>query len=326
MSSRHFVRGLALLSTTPLLMAQAHLLAERSVSASLGKPVEVQSTLAAFPLSGFHRTSRPFTVGGRPALLFLGTNLAQVGSGVNAVDGYSAAERWPAVKALAQFGRFTGLRAAKQVCYPSPAIGKNVCTTPTFDWAHAGYSSKYLAFDHKDLLTASGKRFQPMTGKERAFYYKYSRNTKTRFAASAHTHIATSPFYRDAPDDILSTVVEAAYPVTDSSTRRLPLIAMGRYVETVPQVSSPGDFGVTVYANAPDPNTHLLASDSSHLSFSDAQNALIRGREPDRASSLVVDVNAEANIITALICQADGGKPAKVCNRAVIRSISRHVR
>jgi hypothetical protein len=40
---------------------------------------------------------------------------------------------------------------------------------------------------------------------------------------------------------------------------------------------------------------------------------------------LVENVNAEADIMTTIICHADGMKPAKVCGRAVIKTILKHV-
>ncbi len=38
---------------------------------------------------------------------------------------------------------------------------------------------------------------------------------------------------------------------------------------------------------------------------------------------LVTSVNAEANVLIALICHADGNRPARACQRAVIRSLER---
>jgi hypothetical protein len=41
--------------------------------------------------------------------------------------------------------------------------------------------------------------------------------------------------------------------------------------------------------------------------------------------SLIPNINAEANVMTALICHADGSKPKSVCGRPVIKSLLRHV-
>ena len=64
-----------------------------------------------------------------------------------------------------------------------------------------------------------------------------------------------------------------------------------------------------------------------YLSFAQVQQTLRTGKSVGGApDTLVSDTNAETNIITALICHADGRKPAKVCNRAVIRSMLKHVK
>jgi hypothetical protein len=40
----------------------------------------------------------------------------------------------------------------------------------------------------------------------------------------------------------------------------------------------------------------------------------------------VEDVNAEANIITAFVCHADGHKPVSVCSRPVVKRILKYVK
>jgi hypothetical protein len=62
------------------------------------------------------------------------------------------------------------------------------------------------------------------------------------------------------------------------------------------------------------------------MTFAQVQSALISGKEPWSNSTLVADVNAEANAITALICHADGKKPASVCSRPAIKVILKHVK
>jgi hypothetical protein len=42
--------------------------------------------------------------------------------------------------------------------------------------------------------------------------------------------------------------------------------------------------------------------------------------------TLISDVSAEANVITALVCHADHMQPKRVCGRAVIRKIVKHVK
>jgi hypothetical protein len=52
---------------------------------------------------------------------------------------------------------------------------------------------------------------------------------------------------------------------------------------------------------------------------------LVTGRDAPN-SRTVADINAEANIITALICHGDGMQPAKNCDRAVVKTILKHLR
>jgi len=45
-----------------------------------------------------------------------------------------------------------------------------------------------------------------------------------------------------------------------------------------------------------------------------------------RVGYIVRELNAYANVVTALICGADGGRPATVCNRPATRAILRQAR
>jgi len=298
---------------------------EAASLSDLGKPMSVQSPSAAFPLSGFHHTTHPFAVGRKPAVLFLGTNLAQIGHHtLNAVDAESAVERWPMVKALAQFGAWSGLQVASQTCVRSAIVDRSVCSPPSFQWSGSHYSSRYIVFQHRDLLTATGKRFQSMNRQERAAYYRFSRNPGTRWALGAHDR--RSAFYHDNPDYVLSTVVDASFPSGGGSTRRLPLVMVGSYVSTLPQVAVAGEFSEQVLAQSAASGGTPAPSDTSNYSFARVHQALERGQEVDRYSHFVADINAEANIMVALICHADNMRPSSVCTRATIRQILRFVR
>jgi hypothetical protein len=64
-----------------------------------------------------------------------------------------------------------------------------------------------------------------------------------------------------------------------------------------------------------------------NLPFAVIQQSLQRGKSVGGAvPTLVPDVNAEANIITALICHADARHPASLCARPAIRAILQNVR
>jgi hypothetical protein len=61
--------------------------------------------------------------------------------------------------------------------------------------------------------------------------------------------------------------------------------------------------------------------------FATIQRSLQTGQLTDREwPTLVRDVNAEANAITAVVCRVDGGMPQSVCSRPVIRFMLQHLR
>jgi hypothetical protein len=62
------------------------------------------------------------------------------------------------------------------------------------------------------------------------------------------------------------------------------------------------------------------------LSFDAIQKALQTEKDPPYVSRLGENVNGEANVITALICHADGKRPGSVCTRPVVKSILKSVR
>jgi len=254
---------------------------------SLGKPTETQSTAVGFPVSGFHRGGKPLNRSGLPELLFIGTQ----------ADVASAAERWPLVKALNQFGTLSGVQpSTSDPGFPFPLV-------PTFDLSHARYHSRYLVVDHVDLLDRDNHPFQHLSAAGRSLYNHYSRAAKTQFLQD--------------PDHAKATIFSGP-----DTTRQLPLIAIGGYLQTVSQVMIPGDFAQTV---ALQPGNATSATKVVPYSFDVVQAALIRSQDPTQ-SHLVEDVNAEANIITALICRATGKRPTSVCNRSVIKAILRHVK
>jgi hypothetical protein len=228
---------------------------------------------------------------GLPELLFIGTQ----------TDGPSAAERWPLVKALDQFGTLDHVRATKSRGMPSvvPPI------FPTFDLSRATYRSHYLAFVHKDMLDASGHLYQRLSKQEQAIYVRYAR-------------AANEPFKND-PNRVLATAIFGNLP---ASTRRFPIVVVGEYLETYSQDVRESDF--TQQTPAPG-GTPGIDFKTEGLPFSAVQDAMIQNKDPS-GTRVVEDVNAEANIITALICHMDGRRPAQVCNRQGIKAILKHVK
>lgn len=93
-------------------------------------------------------------------------------------------------------------------------------------------------------------------------------------------------------------------------------MVIGSYAQTASQVIISGDF------EAPSGPLGVLGPP---LPCDTIQSALVTGKDPP-LTKLVEDVNAEANIMVALICHADGRKPAKVCDRPAIRQILAHMK
>jgi hypothetical protein len=262
----------------------------------LGKPSNATSLNPYFPLSGFRHMHASLLPGSKPEVLVLGT--------LDVDDIRTAMERWPLVKALNQFGAFSGLKAVDRDCSAPHPLMRIACSLPTFDWSHARYQSPYITFHHLDLLTPKHKPYQRLTGVDRRLYDRFSR-------------IGGSGFTND-PDDVMNTVLQSTNPKT---SRALPLIVIGHYLQTISQLVQPGDF--TVNSATPPPPGQFPSAQV--LSFSTVHDHLVSGTDPP-SSHLIEDVNAEANIMTALICRADGEKPAHVCQRAVIKEIDKHVR
>jgi hypothetical protein len=223
-------------------------------------------------------------------------------------DALSAAERWPVVKALEQFGSFSGLQSGPRLCRPPVQQQNNQgqmvlgipCTLATIDWSHGIYHSRYVVFDHRDLLDTQGHAGAPLSATEQQLYRRY---------------VESGPH---AADNIVDLHVYSTVP-TD---KHFPLVAIDAYLETDPQIPLAGDLAgspehLTSNVRPPLPmNAYLDA-----LQFGDVQTALAAGKSPASNPQLVQDVNAEANVMIALICHADGGQPKSVCSRPVVRRL-----
>jgi hypothetical protein len=106
------------------------------------------------------------------------------------------------------------------------------------------------------------------------------------------------------------------------------------------QIMDEGDFETTVALPLPNSSSSIDYSTPTSLSFATVHDALVRGHDPKNAptcspktgtigcylGSLNNDVNAEANLITALVCHADRLQPRQVCTRPGVRAILRRVR
>lgn len=236
-------------------------------------------------------------------------------------DYSSAAERWPLVKALAQFGSFSRVKPAAQSCSHDvlsrptatgispepPPFGREPCGPPTFGLLHGRYRSRYVAFAEKDLLDQDDhvyvKRLSPL---ERTLYSRYARVTA----------------YSTETANIWGSVVGSM----QTTTHRLPLLLIGDELQTGVQNAVSGDYAITF------PYSRPLEVSVPFLSFDTARSALLHNAMPAStnglvyASTLLSDVNEDANMMTAVICRVDGMQPKRVCDRPVVRRILRSLR
>jgi len=315
-----------LVAACAILLATGITLAGPNTSsiAYLGPPAPVVSTASEQPLGGFHRVSTFVRRGGKPDLIFLAAQAS-----ARKID----IERWPLVKALSQFGRLTGIKAVDKHCVPvkgGGAAGLESCTIPTYDLSHARYSSPYLAFDSKDLVRRVGSKnraFQPMSPIEKMLFDRYVRSrTKPlcpKLDKSGNIILVGGQLLSYTCTSFADYVNEA---INNQTSRALPLIAVGDYLQTVSQIMITGDFVDTIPLT-PTPGAKFPLLEDEHMASFDAdRKGMLTGQAPFLLSGLVRNVNSEANVITALICHATKGQPKSVCTRPTIKQILKSVR
>jgi hypothetical protein len=264
------------------------------VVTDLGKPTNNLPRPPASMLDGFARKGPVLTQARKPEVLFIGTQVFGYG-------GVSAVERWALVKALDQFGRFTGAKAtttqncvfitghARQ-CYPSDKYSGYA----TFDLDHARYTSRYLALVHKDLVDGALHVHTDFSPVESSLIQRYIR----RYV------ISTSSQWADFAWQV---------SIMPPENHGLPLVSIGGYLRVDSGVAITGDL--------------TPAASTMPLSFSAVQASLRRGKAAGGAPySLVPDVNAEVNVLTALVCRADRDQPRAVCARAPVRAVLKHLK
>ena len=118
-----------------------------AVAAGLGAPT---SDVASPPAGAFNHVGAPLYQGGKPELLFIGAQYCP----------HCAGQRWAVVKALDQFGAFTNVNSS----------ANDDVTIPTFNLHDASYSSKYVAFDHKDVEDRNHNPLDSLSSDEQAIF------------------------------------------------------------------------------------------------------------------------------------------------------------
>ncbi len=100
-------------------------------SAVSAKPIPVKGTAATL------------TSGGKPEMLYQGAEYCP----------YCAAERWAMIVALSRFGTFSGLQTIRSATQNGSGSTEPYPATPTWTFAHATYTSKYLTFTPVEAYT-----------------------------------------------------------------------------------------------------------------------------------------------------------------------------
>jgi Domain of unknown function (DUF929) len=110
------------------------------------------------------------TSGGKPELLYIGAEYCP----------YCAAERWAMIVALSRFGTFSGLATTHSAARNGAGQAEVYPNTPTWTFAHASYTSKYLTFTPVETYTnipdpATGEytTLQTPTAQQQALLTKY---------------------------------------------------------------------------------------------------------------------------------------------------------
>jgi Domain of unknown function (DUF929) len=83
------------------------------------------------------------TSGGKPEVLYMGAEYCP----------YCAAERWAVIVALSRFGSFSGLAPIRSAAKDGAGNAEPYPLTPTWTFANATYTSKYLTFTPVELNT-----------------------------------------------------------------------------------------------------------------------------------------------------------------------------
>jgi hypothetical protein len=115
-------------------------------------------------------TGAPLTSGGKPEMLYIGAEYCP----------YCAAERWAMIVALSRFGTFSGLAATHSAAKNGAGQAELYPNTPTWTFAHASYTSKYLTFvpvetytNIPDPSTGGYTPLQTPTAEQQALLTKY---------------------------------------------------------------------------------------------------------------------------------------------------------
>lgn len=180
-----------------------------------GAPQTLVSNLATIPASTFTSagtagvgktvsglkpvSGSPVLANGKPTVIYVGGEFCP----------YCAAQRWVMVTALDRFGSFTGLETSRS------AAGDGNYATVTF--VHAKYTSKYVAFDGKEVADRAGKKLQTLTKTAQASYEKFGQAGSVPYFSVNNAYTGSSQY----PPQELGTLsaAEIAAQIHDGKTQ-----------------------------------------------------------------------------------------------------------
>ncbi len=114
---------------------------------------------AAGAIGNFTRVAQPSVTPGRPVTVFLLSAL---------YCPFCAAERWALVDALGRFGTWSSLAPAE-----STSGVEGFSAIPTYNFVHARYTSRWVAFTARDVQDAQGRPLQPLAPNEAALVNRF---------------------------------------------------------------------------------------------------------------------------------------------------------
>ena len=218
----------------------ASVIAAVIVAVGVGYAVLGHRSVAPTPAIGnFQRVADPAVTPGQPVPVFFLSAL---------YCPFCGAERWALVDALGRFGTWSNLNPSQ-----STAGVDGIAAVPTYDFVHAHYTSRYVAFTPRDVADAQGNPLEPLQLEERALVNRYN------------------------PDG------------------GIPFLLIGGAFAQVSSGYSPG----------------LLAGKSFSQVKSDLTAKAVDGQA----------IQHEADVISALICVADGGQPQNICDAPAVRAL-----
>jgi Domain of unknown function (DUF929) len=197
----------------------------------------------------------PLTANGKPEMLYMGAEYCP----------YCAAARWAMIVALSRFGTFSGLQTIHSAAANGAGQAEPDPNTPTWTFAHATYTSKYLTFTPVELNTNIP---DPSTG--------------------AYTTLQTPTSAQEA----LLTKYDAAPYVDSSDAGAIPFIDFGnKYLS----IGSPYDPGVlsglswsTIAADLHNPNSAVAKAVNGTANYFTAAICKMTGNQPASACTATV--------------------------------------